>query len=263
MELGLKGKIAVITASSKGLGRAVSEALAKEGVNLSICSRKKENITPVADEIRRKYGVKVIESVCDLTEDKGIEHLYDRTLHTFDSIDILFINNGGPPPGGIMDFEPKHFERALNLNLISGIKLVHKFLPLMLQKNWGRIVISTSISVKQPIPSIALSNVSRVGLVAYAKTLSREIAKYGITVNVVAPGYILTERVENLINDRIKKEGKTREEIINSLTKEIPVGRIGKPEEFGALVAFLASEKAGYINGTTILIDGGQYKGLF
>ncbi len=263
MDLGISGKVAVVTASSKGLGRAVAFALAKEGVNLSICSRKKENIVPIADELRRIFDVKIVETVCDLTKENGINTLYEKTMHIFEKVDILFVNSGGPPPGKILDFSPKDYEKALQLNLVSGIRLIYKFLPLMIERRWGRIVISTSISIKQPLPSIALSNVSRVGLVAFAKTLSNEIARHGITVNVVAPGFILTERVEQLIKERIKKEGKTREEVLKEITKEIPVRRIGKPEEFGALVAFLSSTHSGYINGETILIDGGMYKGLF
>ncbi len=263
MELGIKGKIAVVTASSKGLGRAVAEALAKEGVNLSICSRDKNRISKVEDELKNKYKVDVISFPCDLEDKKQIEDFVESTLKYFNKIDILFLNAGGPPPGGVFDVNADDYEKAINLNLMSAIRLTYLFLPSMIKNGWGRIIFSTSISVKQPIKTIALSNVSRAGIVAFSKTLSMEVAKHGITVNVVAPGYILTDRVKQLIEDKMKKENISFEEAKESITKNIPLGRAGKPEEFGSLVAFLSSEPAGYINGETILIDGGQYRGTF
>ncbi len=263
MELGLKGKVAVITAASKGLGKAVAESLAREGVNLAICSRSKERIENTAQEIKDKFNTEVLPFQCNVTSIDDIKNFEKNVISKYGTIHILFTNAGGPPSGKALDFSPDEYEKAIQLNLMSTIKLIYTFLPYMKKQKWGRIIASTSISVKQPIPTIALSNVSRVGVVAFIKTLINEISELNITANVVAPGYIMTERVIELLKDREKREGKNFDILLKELSKNIPTKRIGKPEEFGDLVAFLSSDKAGYINGETILIDGGMYRGLF
>ncbi len=263
MDLGLEGKIGVITAASKGLGKAAAEALAKEKVNLTICSRDENRIKQTANEISEKYKTKVLPFVCDVRSKDDIERLKDNVIKEFGTVHILFTNAGGPPSGKALDFTSEDYEEAIKLNLLSTINLIYAFLPYMRNQKWGRIIASTSISVKQPIPTIALSNVSRVGIIAFIKSLIQEISKDNITANIVAPGYIMTDRVIELLKVREKNEGKSFEELLKELAKNTPLNRIGKPEEFGALVAFLSSELAGYINGETILIDGGMYKGLF
>jgi 3-oxoacyl-[acyl-carrier protein] reductase len=263
MNLNIKGKIAVVTAASRGSGKAVAEALAAEGVNLAICSRNKDAIEKTGESIRSKYKVEVLSLPCDIKNRKDIENFRLKTIERYGTVHILFTNSGGPPAGKILDFKTEDFRDAIELNLMSMIELVYSFIPYMIKQRWGRIIASTSISVKQPIDNIALSNVSRVGVIAFVKTLSREIGRYNITSNIIAPGYIKTERVENLIKNRMDKEKLSYKEAAMDIIKNIPLDRIGKPKEFGSLVAYLSSEAASYINGETILIDGGLYKGLF
>ncbi len=262
MDLGLKGKVAVVTASSRGLGRAVAEALAAEGAKLALCSRNPDAVGSAAREIKEKYGVDVYSAPCDVEDGIRIGDFAAEVLDRFGAVHILFANAGGPPPGTIADFAPADFKKAIGLDLLSVIKLVHAFLPAIKQQGWGRIIASTSITVKQPVPSLALSNVARVGVVAFMKTLAGELAPLDITCNTVAPGYIMTDRVASLIKNKSVKDGLAYETTEREITAGIPAGRIGSPEEFGALVAYLASERAGYITGETILIDGGAYRGL-
>ena len=262
MELGLTDKIAVVTASSKGLGKAVAEALAQEGARLAICSRDERRISETGDYLKNRYHADVFACACDVEDRRSVEFFAKEVIKKFGGAHILFANSGGPPSGTLDTFTAADFEKALNMNLMSAINLTYAFLPTMKDQKWGRIIASTSITVKQPVPTLALSNVSRVGVVAFIKTLSREVAPFNITANSVAPGYIMTDRVVQLYRERAKNENRPYEDAIRDLEKNIPPGRIGKPEEFGSLVAFLASERAAYINGETILIDGGMYQGL-
>lgn len=258
----MKNRVAVVAASSAGLGRAVAEELAKEGARLAICSRDEGRIHKTADSIRDQYKVEVFPAVCDVENPQDVEAFAKSVLLEYGQADILFANAGGPPPGTATSVSPADYEAAVRLNLMSTINLVYAFLPSMRKHRWGRIIASTSISVKQPLPNLALSNVSRVGVVAFIKSLSQEIARDNITANVVAPGYIMTDRVRHIVGLRANKDAVGFDDALGAVTAEIPAGRTGRPEEFGALVAFLASECAAYINGVTILIDGGMYRGL-
>jgi len=262
MDLKIKGKNAVVTAASKGLGRATAEALAAEGVNLAICSRDKERIEETAEHIRSTYSVDVISAVCDVTDKDDIEAFKQKTIQHFKTCHILYANAGGPPPGTVQDFKGEEFQKALELNLLSTINLVYAFLPCMKKQAWGRILASASITVKQPIPTLALSNVSRAGVVAFIKSLAHEVGSLNITANTLAPGYIMTERVEQLLKNQAQKSGTSYENALEKLLDKIPAKTIGKPEDFGALCAFLSSEQASYITGETILIDGGMYGGM-
>jgi 3-oxoacyl-[acyl-carrier protein] reductase len=262
MDLNIKGKIAVVTASSKGLGRAVAEALAAEACNLVVCSRDEARISEASDYIRATYNVEVLPVVCDVLKTQDIETLREKTLARFKTCHILFTNAGGPRSGKIENFKGEDFKQALELNLFSTINLVYAFLPYMKTQKWGRILASTSTNVKQPLPTFALSNVSRVGVVAFIKSLSMEIAAYHVTANTLAPGYIMTELIKKMLENQCLKENITYDEALKRLQDKIPTRSIGKPEDFGALAAFLASEQASYINGETFLIDGGMYSGL-
>jgi 3-oxoacyl-[acyl-carrier protein] reductase len=262
MDLKIKNKIAVVTASSKGLGKGTAEALAAEGCNLVICSRNRENISETSDYIRSKYNIEVLPVVCDVLNPEDIEALREKTISRFKTCHILFTNAGGPKSGKIDDFESNDFKQALDLNLFSTINLVYAFLPYMKAQQWGRILASTSTNVKQLLPSYALSNVSRVGVQAFIKSLSMEVAAYHITANILAPGYIMTELIKNMLENQCSKEDITYDEALKRLEDKIPTHSIGKPEDFGALAAFLASEQASYITGETFLIDGGMYSGL-
>lgn len=262
MDMKIKGKVAVVTASSKGLGKAAAEALAAEGVNLAICSRDENRINETAAYLKTKYNVDVLAAVCDVNDKASIDSFKSKVIDHFKTCHILFANAGGPPPGKIEDFKGEDFKKAVDLNLLSTINLIYAFLPFMKGQEWGRILASTSISVKQPIPTLVLSNVSRAGVVAFIKSLSTEIAPLNITANTLAPGYIMTERVKQLLEDRAKKEDISYEEAMAGIRGAIPVEKIGSPEDFGALCAFLTSEHTSYITGQTILIDGGMYSGL-
>ena len=197
-----------------------------------------------------------------LTDYNDIKAFVEETRRELGPIDILVTNAGGPPAGEFFDFEDRDWESAFNLNLMSVIRLIREVVPDMKDKKWGRIINMSSISVKQPVANLILSNVIRAGVIGLTKTLSNEFAQYGILVNSVAPGYIMTERVENLVKANAKKENVAQGEILNRLTVNTSLGRIGEPSEIGSVVAFLASEKASYITGQTFLIDGGMFKGL-
>lgn len=262
MDLKIKDKVAVVAASSSGLGLAVAEALAAEGAKLAICSRSKERIAQAAENISAKYNVEVLGEVCDVTDRESLNSFKNRVIDHFQTCHILFTNAGGPPPGKIEDFESDKFKEAIDLNLISAIDLIYAFLPEMKKQKWGRIIASTSITVKQPIKNLVLSNVSRIGLVAFVKSLSDELAYLNITANSVAPGYIMTDRVEDLLKDQVRREKISYQDALKRLSAAIPVKKIASPADFAALVAFLAAESSSYITGQTILIDGGLYKGV-
>ncbi len=262
MDLGLKDKVAVVTAASKGLGRAAAEALAGEGAKLVICSRDAEAIRETGESIGRKYGTEVLALTCDVTSPKDIETFARRVIETCGTVHVLFTNAGGPPPGRTPDLAPADYDVALQLNLLSTVHLVYAFQHKMKEQRWGRIIASTSITVKQPLPALALSNVSRAGVIGFIKSLSVDLGPFNITANAMAPGYIMTERVEQLLENQARAQGTTREKALETVVQQIPAGRVVLPGEFGALAAFLASEQAAFINGETALIDGGMYRGL-
>ena len=264
MDLGIKGKVALVAASSKGIGKAIAFALADEGVKLSIFSRSKDEIERTASEIRTRFDVDVLASATDVTSKEQVDRAIENTVQTLGGgIDILINNAGGPPFGFFDDFESPDWQNALELNLLSGIYLAKKVTPLMKKKNWGRIVNITSIAVKQPIDGLILSNTSRAGLIGFSKTLSNELAKDNILVNNICPGRIYTDRIKTLAEKRATQSGIEYEKAIEEMEKDIPLRRIGTPEELAALACFLASEKASYMTGTTIQVDGGLLRGLF
>ena len=262
MDLGIKGKVALVAASSKGIGKAIAFALADEGVKLSIFSRSEDEIERTASEIKTRFDVDVLASAADVTSKKQVDRVIEDTVKTLGGINILINNAGGPPFGFFEDFESPDWQNALELNLLSGIYLAKKVVPLMKGKNWGRIVNITSIAVKQPIDGLILSNTSRAGLIGFSKTLSNELAKDNILVNNICPGRIYTDRIKALAEKRAAQSGIKYEKAIEEMEKDIPLRRIGTPEEIASLACFLASEKASYMTGTTIQVDGGLLRGL-
>lgn len=262
MDLGLKNKVALVAASSRGLGKAVAWALAREGAKLVICARNKEVLEKTADEILMQTGVTVFPLSMDLTNRDEIDWLMAETLDLFGNIDILVTNNGGPPPGTAEDVDEEDWRHAVQTTLMSAVRLSEAVIPGMQKQKWGRIIHMASITVKQPIPRLFLSNVLRPAVVGLAKCQALDYAKDNILVNSVCPGYFMTERVQNLLKDREQQTGRSSEEVMADAVSEIPLGRIGDPEELASLVAFLASEKAGYITGSNLVIDGGFDKGL-
>jgi len=262
MDLGLKDKVAVVAAASRGLGRAAAEALAAEGTRLALCSRDAEEIRRTGEALRETYGVEVLALACDVTSPRDVEAFARRVQETYGTVHVLFTNAGGPPPGRTPDLTPADYDAAVQLNLMSTVHLVYAFVHHMREQRWGRIIASTSITVKQPLPALALSNVSRAGVIGFVKSLSLDLGPFHITANALAPGYILTDRVRHLLEDQARRQGIPFEEALQAAVGQIPAGRLGSPREFGAVVAFLASEQASYINGETVLVDGGMYRGL-
>ena len=263
MDLGIKGKIALVTAASKGLGKAVATQLALEGANVIICSRNLESLQKTKFEIAEKTNTEVSIIACDVTDENQVKQMIDSVIQEFGTIDILVTNAGGPPAGGFIDFDVEDYRKAVELNLLSTISLCQKVVPLMQKQKWGRIVMMTSVSVKQPIENLILSNTARTAVIGFMKSLSNEVAKDGITANSICPGYTKTQRVENLAKTFVESGKGTIEEFYKKLEANIPMKRIGSPEEFAQAVAFLVSEGAGYITGVSLKVDGGFAKGLF
>jgi 3-oxoacyl-[acyl-carrier protein] reductase len=262
MDLGIKDRVALVTASSKGLGMQAARTLAAEGAKLSICARGKDALEKTAATLKEEFGADVLSTVCDLTDEKSARELVKKTADHFGRVEILVVNCGGPPSGTFLDHDADRWRSAVELNLMSAIYLVQEAVPLMIPKRWGRIVFSTSISVKQPIDGLILSNSVRAAVVGLSRTLANELGQHGILVNSVCPGFFLTDRVKELAENNAKKAGSRPQDFIDRWAGQSVLGRVAEPEEFGPLVAFLCSQKAGYITGTTIAIDGGFSRGL-
>ena len=263
MDTGLKDKTVLITASSMGIGKAVAEMFAEEGCKIAISSRSKENLLSTAQEIKDKFSIEPFWSVCDLNKQKDIENTFNAVSSQFGNIDILVNNCGGPVPGLFQQLDEEDWNNAYEQVLLSSVRFSKLVLPGMMANNWGRIINLTSISVKQPVDNLVLSNSLRAGVSGLTKTLSNEVAKFNITVNNVAPGMTLTRRLYELAVVEAKEKGKSHEEILVEMAKRIPLNRLAKPEEIASVVIFLASKQASYVTGTTIQVDGGYIKGIY
>lgn len=262
MDLGIKDRVALVAASSKGLGRAVAWALAREGAKLVLCSRDKEALEQTADEIFLNTGVSVFPLCVDLSEAGQIDWLMEETLDLYGRVDVLVTNAGGPRPGDFEAVDEADWGHAVQLTLMSVVRLCRAVIPSMKRNGWGRIINLTSVSARQPLEGLLLSNALRPGVVGLTKSLSQELAPHNILVNAVCPGYIQTDRVVQLLEAKAKQTGRSVEELMQERIDDIPLGRIGKPEELAQAVAFLASERASYITGVTLPVDGGYIKGL-
>lgn len=263
MDLGISGKVALVAAASRGLGKAVALALAREGCKLAICSRSADSIERAAGDIRRQGSADVFPLVADVSDGEQVQAAVERTLQQFGRVDILFANAGGPPPGAFANLGDEQWLNAVNLNLMSVVRLCRAVLPSMQRSRWGRIVIDTSFTVKQPLENLILSNSIRAGVTGLAKTLSTEVAGDGITVNCICPGWIETERVEQLLKDRAQRGNISVDEAKQAITRDVPVGRMGTVDEFAAAAVFLCSAPASYVTGVSLQVDGGIIKGLF
>ena len=263
MDLGLKNKVALVAASSSGLGLAVAEELAAEGASLLLCSRDGTRIGNTIAAIADQYGVPVMGLRADVSDAGDIQRFVAAGTERFGRIDILVTNAGGPPTGTFDELTRERWDQALHLTFLSAVELARQVLPGMKERRWGRILNITSISVKQPVAGLMLSNTMRAGVTGFARTLANEVAPYGITVNNILPGYTRTERLEELAMMMAEKEGISAEEFSSKWEQEIPMGRLGNPREFAALAAFLVSERASYITGTSIQVDGGWIRSLF
>jgi len=262
MDLGLKGKVALVAASSRGLGRAVAEELAAEGASLILCARNEQVLTETRDAIVRMTGAQVLAVPADVAHASDARRIVDLGIENFGQIDILVTNAGGPPAGTFENITTAQWEDAVRLTLFSVIELTRHVLPGMKERGWGRILNITSIAVKQPVENLLLSNSLRAGVTGFARTLANEVASLGITVNNILPGYTRTERVEELASMMAEKQGISPAEFKGKWEHEIPMKRLGEPREFAALAAFLVSERASYITGTSIQVDGGWIRSL-
>lgn len=262
MDLGIRGKIALVTGASQGLGRAVAEALAREGADLAIAARGEDRLGAAAAEIRRAHGVRVTPFTVDLSRADGIPSSVEAVTKACGRVDVLVTNAGGPPAGTFEEIDEAAWRRSIDLTLMSVVGLCRAIVPGMRARRFGRIVHLTSVSVKQPLERLVLSNALRAAVVGLSKTLANEVARDGVTVNCVAPGFIATERLAELAASAAKARGATEDAVRASWLASIPVGRLGHPPEVGDLVAFLASDRAAYVNGAVIAIDGGLARGL-
>ncbi len=262
MHLGINGKVALIAAASRGLGRAVADELAAEGAKLVLCARGVERLNKARDEIIHSTGGSVLAVPADISAPVDVARVVQAGLEQFGQIDILITNTGGPPAGKFESLDQQQWETATRLTLYSALELTRLVLPGMKQRRWGRILNITSIAVKQPVENLILSNSLRAAVTGFARTLANEVASYGITVNNILPGYTRTERVEELAQTMATREGITAPEFLAKWVREIPMGRLGDPREFAALAAFLVSERASYITGASVSVDGGWIRSL-
>ncbi len=262
MDLGLTGKTALVCGASRGLGYAAALELAAEGANVVLCSRTEADIRAAAERINAATGARTASVAADVADPGSAPLLVRTALERFGALHVLVNNAGGPPPGRFESHGDTAWQKAFELNLLSAVRLIRECIPPMRAAGWGRIVNITSVAVKQPIDGLILSNSVRAGVIGLAKTLSNELARDNILINNVCPGFILTDRTRSLFESRARNEGRSPEEIRESVAASVPLGRLGEPRELGALVAFLCSERASYLTGTSIQVDGGLLKAL-
>lgn len=261
MELGLDGKVALVTAASKGLGKAVALRLAQEGARVAICARNEGPLAAASAEIEARTGQNALTIVADVADPQAAEKLVSATVEQCGRLDILVINAGGPPPGKFLELSPAAWESAVQLTLMSAVRLCYAAVPVMREQRGGAILAMTSVSVKQPLPDLILSNSLRLGVIGLVKTLADELGPFGIRVNAICPGWTRTERVEQLLRDRALRNGTTPQEEAEKIAAAIPLRRMGTPDEFANAAAFLVSPAASYITGVSLLVDGGMYRG--
>jgi len=263
MDLGLKDRVAVVAASSQGLGKGVALTLAREGAKLAICARTKDAIQKTADEIRGATGADVLARATDVTKYAEVRLLVAETMERFGRIDICVTNAGGPPSKTFGETTVGDWAAAVDLNLMSTVYFAREVLPVMQKQRWGRLITITSVAVKQPIDGLILSNAVRSAVSGLVKTLANEYGKYNILVNNVCPGYTRTNRLMELARNLAKSSGAPVDQVEQRWTSTIPLGRLAEVEEFANVVAFLASARASYLTGVSIAVDGGLVKGIY
>jgi 3-oxoacyl-[acyl-carrier protein] reductase len=262
MEMGLENRVAIVAASSQGIGRATAAAFAAEGCRVAMCARNAQTLQASADQIRRQHNVEVLAEAVDVSDAGAVHGFVEAVVAKFGSADICVANAGGPPAKDFLSASIDEWRKAVELNLLSTIHFAREVIPHMQRKHWGRIVTITSISVKQPVADLVLSNSVRAAVVGLVKSLANEFGKDGILVNNVAPGYTATDRLKELAQARSAAQGKTEKQISDGWAADAPLKRLGEPREVADAIVWLASERASYITGQTVLVDGGLYKGL-
>jgi 3-oxoacyl-[acyl-carrier protein] reductase len=263
MDLELAGRVALVAGSSAGLGFATAQVLAAEGARVAVNGRDAARCEAAAARIRAAVpGAEVLACPGDVARPSEAEALVARVVGHFARLDVLVCNAGGPPPTDFAHAAPDAFQRALDLNLLSAVHLARAAAPGMRERRWGRIICLTSIAARQPLPGLLLSTMARAGTHGFAKALADEVGRDGVLVTVVAPGYMRTGRVTALVDERSRREGRPADEILAEMAATVPLGRIGEPEELAAAIAFLASERASYITGTVLAVDGGYLRAI-
>ena len=253
MDLGIRGKAALVTAASKGMGKSTAMGLAAEGCRVLMCSRTEADIKAAAEEVRAKTGAEVIATAADVTKKEDVDRLLAMAEQSFGGVDILVANAGGPPRGNLEEMTDEQWYGAFDTTVLFVVRLIRGVLPSMKRKKWGRILTIQSVSVKQPVPGLLLSNAVRPGSAGMVKTLSEELGKHNITINVVCPGKIMTDRFMG----GLKQSGLSKDEYLARGALDVPLGRIGTPDEFANVMVFLASERASYVTGVALQVDGG------
>jgi 3-oxoacyl-[acyl-carrier protein] reductase len=262
VNLGLKNRSVIVAASSEGIARSAAEKFAAEGARVAMCSRDEKKLNAAASKIRDSYDARVLAEPLDVTDAAAVEAFVAHVAQEFGGVDVCVTNAGGPPPKMFLDTTAAEWQRALELNFLSVIHFARAVLPWMKMKQWGRLVTITSITVRQPVDDLIYSNAVRAGVLGLIKSLSNEFGKDGITVNNVGPGFTATERLKQLIAKRSKEAGVSAEEFEARLGAESPLKRVAQPEEVADAIVWLASDRASYITGQTLLVDGGIFKGL-
>ncbi len=262
MNLGLKDRVALVAASSQGIGRATAEAFAAEGCRVALCARNDRTLQAAAEKIRKQSSVEVFAQALDVTDAAAVSGFVAAVAEKFGSVDICVTNSGGPPAKGFLAATLAEWQCALEANFLSTVYFARAVIPHMQRKRWGRIITLTSITTKQPVADLVLSNAVRAAVVGLVKSLANEFGKDGILVNNVGPGFTATDRLKELAKARASASGKSEQEIFEAWAADAPLKRLGDPREVAETIVWLASERACYITGQTVLVDGGAYKGL-
>jgi len=262
MDLGLNGKVAIVAASSQGLGKAAALELAREGAHVTICARNADELEHTAQELRKATGSEILAVAADMTNPDQIKQVVDATLAKWGAIHILVANAGGAPAGKFDVLDDQAWEKGWRLNFLSTVQQIRAVLPYLRDAGWGRIITITSVSVKQPIDDLLISSAVRPGVVGLVRALATQLGASGITVNNVAPGYTKTDRINAIFDATAADKGISPEAAMQSITSRTAIGRMAEPDEIGAAIAFLASSRAASITGQTLLVDGGSYRGL-
>ena len=262
MDLGIKGKSVIVAASSEGIGRAAAELFAAEGARVAMCSRDAGKLGAAAESIRSAHAAEVLAEAVDVTDQAAISRFVSRVAERYGGVDVCVTNAGGPPAKMFLETTPEEWQRAFELNLMSTISFAHAVIPWMQKRRWGRLITITSVSTRQPVPDLVYSNTIRAGVLGLVKSLSNQFGRDGITVNNVAPGYTLTARMQDLIAKRAAAARISEEACLGQIVTQVPLNRAGRADEVADAIVWLASERASYITGQTLVVDGGAYKGL-